>query len=312
MSEFRRASSIRRSRSWSRPLARPVVFNSPHSGPVYPRALPHRLAARSRDAAPLRGQLRRRLSAAWSARLSADAGALSALPRSTSTASPTNSIRACSPAGCRPSPIPARCGWPAGSAPSPAWSATRRRSIDERLAGRRGAAADRERSTSPITARCGGCSCGAHRDIRHRRAGRLPFDAVDAPAPRTSGRAPTWSSAIVTARAARRGRRNGRGHAASGSAIRSAATSPMPAASSPSTTAIRPPGCTRSRSRSTARSTWTSGAASERRLSRGSARPWNVWPTVIGDIRRRASALPGSGGISHQQKKGRSEQAAQV
>ena len=44
------------------------------------------------------------------------------------------------------------------------------------------------------------------------------------------------------------------------SAIRSAATSPMPAASSPSITAIRPPGCTRSSSRSTARSTWTSGA----------------------------------------------------
>ena len=53
------------------------------------------------------------------------------------------------------------------------------------------------------------------------------------------------------------------------SAMRSAATSPMRAASSPSTTATRPPGCIRSRSRSTARSTWTSGATSAARRSAG-------------------------------------------
>src|SRR5204862_655903 len=37
-------------------------------------------------------------------------------------------IRACSMGGCRPSPIPARCGSPAGLAPSPGWSATLRKS----------------------------------------------------------------------------------------------------------------------------------------------------------------------------------------
>ena len=81
------------------------------------------------DAAPLRGFLRRRADRRrGAARLSADAGAFPALLSSTSTASPTSSIRACSRAGCRPSPTPARCGSPAGSARSRAWSATRRKS----------------------------------------------------------------------------------------------------------------------------------------------------------------------------------------
>ena len=44
----------------------------------------------------------------------------------------------------------------------------------------------------------------------------------------------------------RRCRRDDRGHAARPSVMRSAATSPMPAASSPSITAIRPPACMRS------------------------------------------------------------------
>ena len=66
-----------------------------------------------------------------------------------------------------------------------------------------------------------------------------------------------------------RRRRPSRRRSAS-SATRSAATSPMRAASSPSTTAIRPPACIRSRSRSTARSTWTSGATSAAPRSTGS------------------------------------------
>ena len=40
-----------------------------------------------------------------------------------------NSTRGCSPGGCRVSPIRDRCGWPAVSAPSRAWSATARKSI---------------------------------------------------------------------------------------------------------------------------------------------------------------------------------------
>ena len=38
-----------------------VVFNSPHSGRVYPPEFLERRAARPRDAAPLRGQFRRRV-----------------------------------------------------------------------------------------------------------------------------------------------------------------------------------------------------------------------------------------------------------
>ena len=40
-----------------------------------------------------------------------------------------SSIRGCSQGGCRASPIRDRCGWPAVSAPSRAWSATARKSI---------------------------------------------------------------------------------------------------------------------------------------------------------------------------------------
>ena len=65
----------------------------------------------------------------------------------------------------------------------------------------------------------------------------------------------------------RRGSRSTRRSASS--AMRSAATSPTPAASSPSITATRPPACIRSRSRSIARSTWTSGATSAPPRSRG-------------------------------------------
>ena len=88
--------------------------------------------------------------------------------------------------------------------------------------------------------------------FRRRRAGRLPFDAVDC---RQQGRA---SAAGIRARRPLRHQlrrrwwpRPSRRRCAR-SAMRSAATSPMPAASSPSITAIRPPACTPSSSRSTA------------------------------------------------------------
>ena len=63
------------------------------------------------------------------------------------------------------------------------------------------------------------------------------------------------------------------------SAIRSAATSPMPAASSPSITAIRPPGCTAFSSSSTARSTWTNGGANAGRGLPKWSRIFRRWPT---------------------------------
>ena len=61
-------------------------------------------------------------------------------------------------------------------------------------------------------------------------------------------------------------------------AIRSAATSPMRAASSPSITATRPPGCIRCSSNSIARSIWTSGAMNVRRRSPGWPPISKLWP----------------------------------
>ena len=92
--------------------------------------IPQRLADRSRRAAPLRRFLHGRVDrGSERSRLSDGPGQFSPLlcrrqPRALRTRS-----RGCSQAGCRASPIPARCGWPAVSAPSRAWSATARRSI---------------------------------------------------------------------------------------------------------------------------------------------------------------------------------------
>ena len=68
-----------------------------------------------------------------------------------------SSIRACSTAGCRPSPIRVRCGSPAVWARWRAWSATRRKSMTSAFRSMMRCGASRA-STSPITARCGGCS----------------------------------------------------------------------------------------------------------------------------------------------------------
>ncbi len=108
----------------------PIIFNSPHSGSVYPREF---LNASRIDVAALRRSedsfMDELIGGPERARLSDGPGQLSRAPMSTSTASPMSSIRGCSPDGCRASPIPARCGWPAASAPSRAWSATARKSI---------------------------------------------------------------------------------------------------------------------------------------------------------------------------------------
>ena len=105
------------------------------------------------------------------------------------------------------------------------------------------------------------------RASRFRRgdADRLPLHAVDR---RRQGRAPArrrGAGRPLRHELRRRGRRRRSRRRCARRAMRSAATSPMPAASSPSTTAIRPPACMRSSSSSTARSTWTSGASSARR-----------------------------------------------
>ena len=165
--------------------------------------------------------------------------------------------------------------------------------------------------------------------FRHRRAGRLPLDAVDRrrqgrpAARRRRARRPLRHEL----RADRRRRRSRRRSASS--ATRSAATSPTRAASSPSTTAIRPPACIRSRSRSIARSTWTSGATSARAsFARLAGRHHDCWPTGSRNSAGGAQALPGGRRIASaarigdfeiarvagipQKERGRLQEAAQV
>ena len=102
-----------------------------------------------------------------------------------------------------------------------------------------------------------------HRD-RCRRPDRLSFDAVDGRAKDDRPRADIvlgdrYGTSCVPIVAEVTDALRGLGYA-------SAATSPMPAASSPSITATRPRGSIRSRSSSIARSTWTSAAMSEPRV----------------------------------------------
>ena len=156
-----------------------------------------------------------------------------------------------------PSPTPARCASRAGSAPSPRIVGDARRSTRGALPVEEGLERI-EPLYKPYHRALRRAAARARRALRHRRADRLPLHAVVDGRGATSGSAPDFvigdRYGTSCARAARR--------AASrsllrSSATRSAATSPMPAASSPSTTATRPRACTRSRSRSTARSTWT-------------------------------------------------------
>ena len=275
----------------------PIIFNSPHSGSVYPARIPHRVADRS-------GSLRRSedsfmdelIGGLERARLSGGDGSIFRAPMSTSTASPTNSIRGCSQGGCRASPIPARCGSPAVSAPFRAWSATARRSI-----------ASGFRSTMR-SARIEALYKPYHRALRrlinkaHQAFGTVILvDCHSMPSIGVSRDEPRRPDMVI-------GDRYGTSCAPllpdmveetmARWAIRSAATSPMPAASSPSITAIRPADCTPSSSNSTARSTWTSGGANAaprfaqviadfasagRRAGRGSA--------------RRSRPVPGRGGV---------------
>ena len=240
----------------------PVVFNSPAQRQRLSARLPGRLAARSRDAAPLGGFLRRR-----------------ADPR-----------RACA----RGYPLMRahfpRCYVDVNREPYeldprmfdgrlPSFANTR----SMRVAGGLGTVArvvgdaqeiygqripvddahppDRE----PLQALSPRAAAAVHARpprFRRRRADRLPFHAVDR---RRQGRAPARrrraGRPLRHELRRRRWRKRSRRRCARW-ATWSAATSPMPAASSPSTTAIRPPACMPSSSRSTARSTWTSGATS--------------------------------------------------
>src|SRR5687767_14485289 len=97
-------------------LAGPVLFNSPHSGSVYPRGF---LQSSRLDL----GTLRRSEDSYVDDLIGGVVGRGYPLMRAhfprcfvTSIASLTSLIRGCSTAGCRPLRIPARCGWRAGSA----------------------------------------------------------------------------------------------------------------------------------------------------------------------------------------------------
>ena len=105
-------------------------------------------------------------------------------------------------------------------------------------------------------------------DFRPRHPDRLPFDALEQREPGRRRKADivlgdrygTSCAGILTDLVEARLR--------GAAAIRSSATSPMRAASSPSITASRRSGAMRCRSRSTARSTWTSGRSRRSRLRR--------------------------------------------
>ena len=258
----------------------PVVFNSPHSGSVYPRDF---LTTSRLDVATLRRSedsfVDELILGVVAPRPPADAGAFPALlcgrqPRA---------LRA----------RPAHVRRPAAVLRQYPLDAGRGRARDGRAGGRRCAGnlrpahSGRRRDPAdrrPLQALSPGAAAAVHaRPSRFRRgrADRLPFHAVDR---RRQGRA--------AARRRRAGRplrhelrpgggRDHRGDAARAAAMWSAATSPMPAASSPSTTATRPSACTPSSSRSTARSTWTSAATSARRRS----------PRVAADLETLADRL---------------------
>ena len=171
-------------------LRGPVVFNSPHSGNVYPRAF---LAATRLDLATLRRSedcfVDELLARRGRARPSADARAFPALLcRRQPGALRARPAHVRGPAAVvRQHPLDAgrrrpRHGRPRG----------RRRPGDLRPAhpGRRRAAADR----GALQALSPGVAPADHPGpprVRRRGPGRLPFDALDRRSPRTSGRAPT-------------------------------------------------------------------------------------------------------------------------
>ena len=137
---------------------------------------------------------------------------------------------------------------------------------DQRHLGRRRAPPHRE-SLQALSPRAAPAVHPRAPRVRRRHADRLPFDAVvhraeGRAAARRRGAGRPLRHELRRARCRRRSRRR-----CASSATRSAATSPTPAASSPSTTATRPRACMPSSSRSTARSTWTSAASSARPAS---------------------------------------------
>ena len=262
----------------------PVLFNSPHSGRVYPRAFLQSSRLDLPTLAPLRGQLRRRSRAGrGGARLSADAGAFPALLRRRQP----RALRARSAHVRGPAAVVRQHPFDAGRRRARHRRARgRRRAGNLRPAhlGRRRAPPDRE-SLQALSPRAAPAVHPRAPRVRRGDADRLPLDAVvhrpegRAAARRRGARRPLRHEL-------RRGGVGGRSRRRCASrAMRSAATSPMPAASSPSITAIRPRACTPSRSSSTARSTWTSAASSARRASA-------AWPPTWKSLADRLAAIP--------------------
>ena len=219
----------------------PIIFNSPHSGSVYPHEF---LDASRIDLAALRrsedsfmdeligGSERTRFSdrpCQFSALLCRrQPRALRA--RSADVFRPAAELRqyAIDAGGRRPRHHPAR---------------GRRRPGDLSRAafGRRCAGADRG-ALQALSSRAAAADQQGASGVRHRGGGGLPFDALGRRFARRAAAAGRGDRRPLRHELRGAASRHGRGNHERGWAIRSAATSPMPAVSSPSITAIRPRG----------------------------------------------------------------------
>ena len=271
----------------------PVVFNSPHSGRVYPRAF---LSAARLDLTTLRRSedsfVDELIAGRGRLRPAADAGPFPALLRGRQP----RALRA-RPAHVRRPPAVLRqyaldAGRRAGSEPSPAWSGMLRKSTTAGFRRRR-AAPHRD----AVQALPSGAAPPGHARSIASSASAILVDCHSMPS--TAGAKDERPRADVVI-----GDRYGTScvtavadtvetDAARLSATWSAATSPMRAASSPSTTATRRPASIRSSSRSTAPSTWTSGATSVRPRSAASPPTWSGSPTAWPRCRSRSCGRTG-------------------
>ena len=234
---------------------------------------------------PLRGQLRRRaVRAGRRARRAAPQGQFPARlarrePRAL-RARPEDVRRH----ACRPTPTSARCASPAGSARSRASSRRARRSTPARC------------QVEEALARIDAVYKPYHRalgellvDTRRSFGVAVLIDCHSMPSTVRGGHGRLRPDIVLGDRygtsCAQRADRARRPDPRPASAIRSAATSPMPAASSPSITASPAAASTPCRSRSTAASTWTSARSSGATASLACARD-------LARLRRRAVGRP--------------------
>ena len=245
----------------------PFVFNVPHAGAVYPAAF---LAASRLDAMALR-----RSEDAFVDELFAARGRTSArrswrpasrAPFSTSTGSPTSSTPRMFDGRLPPfaNTRSMRVAGGLGTIPRIVADGQEiyrgRLPVDEALRRIEWLYKPYHRDAAPARAPHGP-------GLRPRRPDRLPFHALDERQPRGRRQGRHRARRPLRHELRHRAHRSRRGGPARAAAIRWSATSPMRAASSPSITASRRSAAMRCRSRSTARSTWTSAALQKKPAS---------------------------------------------